>query len=320
MVKLTSAILTEAFAGFFRSVLAQCRSFGTIEHLKTKANRVDTMHTLISVEEFQRLSSGSGCRVFDCRFSLQNPMAGFRAYEKGHIPQAMFADLNNDLSAPHIPGKTGRHPLPERRVWIRKVLNWGLSPDTDIVLYDDCGGAGAARMWWMLLWIGHARVRVLDGGLQAWTAAGGALAHGDAKPAAATSDQYSARASLTRLITTTEIDPDLQLLLDARDPARFRGEVEPVDPVAGHIPGAQCYAYTDNLGPDGRFKSPAELHARFSDIAHSFFNPVCYCGSGVTACHNILAITHAGLHMPFLYAGSWSEWITDPARPVATGS
>lgn len=278
------------------------------------------MKTLIQADELKQLLAGGACRVFDCRFSLQNPAAGLRAYEKGHLPGAMFADLNNDLSAPHIPGKTGRHPLPERSDWIRKVLNWGLGPDVDVVLYDDCGGAGAARMWWMLGWIGHANARVLDGGLQAWTAAGGELVHTGAKPVAAAPDLYSQRAPLTRLITADEIDPDIQLLLDARDPVRFRGEAEPVDPVAGHIPGAQCSPYTDNLGDDGRFKAPDQLRQKFHDVAHGFLRPVCYCGSGVTACHNILAITHAGLHMPDLYAGSWSEWITDPARPVATGA
>ena len=277
------------------------------------------MQTLISIDELKQLLAGPGCRLFDCRFALQNPTAGLRAYEKGHLPGAMFADLNNDLSAPHVPGKTGRHPLPERSGWIRKVLNWGLDPGVDVVLYDDCGGAGAARMWWMLGWIGHARVRVLDGGLQAWAAAGGELVHTGFKAVAAPVDRYSVLPSRTRLMTADDIDFDIQLLMDARDPVRFRGEVEPVDPVAGHIPGAQCFPYTDNLGPDGKFKSASELRQRFKELAHSFLRPVCYCGSGVTACHNILAITHAGLHMPDLYAGSWSEWITDPARPVAVG-
>lgn len=277
------------------------------------------MHTLISAEELHTLLAGPGARLFDCRFSLQNPMAGLRAFEKGHLPGAMFADLNNDLSAPHVPGRSGRHPLPERSDWIHKVLNWGLQPDVDVVVYDDVGGAGAARMWWMLGWIGHQRVRVLDGGLQAWLASGGALEHGYAKAVTPAPDQYSARAPLTRLLEAGDIDPGIQLLLDARDPARFRGEVEPIDPVAGHIPGAHCMPYADNLGADGKFRSPAELRERFKELEHSFFNPVCYCGSGVTACHNVLAITHAGLPMPFLYAGSWSEWITDPARPVATG-
>jgi thiosulfate/3-mercaptopyruvate sulfurtransferase len=232
----------------------------------------------------------------------------------------MFADLNNDLSAVHVPGKTGRHPLPARQDWIRKVLNWGLTPDTDVVLYDDMGGAGAARMWWMLGWIGHERVRVLDGGIQAWVAAGGELVHPSPRAVPPAEDQYSVRPSLTRLITVEEIDPDIQLLFDARALARFRGEVEPIDPVAGHIPGARCSPHSDNLGADGRFKSPDELREKFAEMAHSFLRPVCYCGSGVTACHNILAITHAGLHMPDLYAGSWSEWITDPERPVATGN
>lgn len=277
------------------------------------------MQTLISVEELKQLPAGSACRVFDCRFSLQDPAAGRRAYGQGHLPGALFADLNQDLSAPPIPGRTGRHPLPERAAWIRKVLDWGLQPDVDVVLYDDVGGAGAARMWWMLGWIGHSRVRVVDGGLQAWTAAGGALTTAVPKVLPPAPDRYSVLQALTRPIDAADLDPDIQLLFDARDPARFRGEVEPIDPVAGHIPGARCSPYADNLDPDGRFRSQAELRQKFRDLEHSFLNAVCYCGSGVTACHNILAITHAGLHMPFLYAGSWSEWITDPARPVATG-
>jgi thiosulfate/3-mercaptopyruvate sulfurtransferase len=277
------------------------------------------MLTLISVAELKQLLAGPGCRLFDCRFSLQNPAAGLRAWEKGHIPGAMFADLNNDLSAPPVSGKTGRHPLPERSTWIRKVLNWGLDPEVDVVVYDDSGAAGAARMWWMLGWIGHARVRVLDGGLQAWTAAGGELVHTSTKAVPAAADHYSALPSLTRLMSTEDIDPDIQFLIDARDPPRFRAAVEPIDPVAGHIPGAHCFPYMANLAADGRFKPVQELRERFGELQHSFLRPVCYCGSGVTACQNILAIVHAGLHMPDLYAGSWSEWITDPARPVATG-
>lgn len=277
------------------------------------------MLTLISPQELQQLLAGPGCRIFDCRFSLQDPAAGRRAYAAGHLPGAWFADMEEDLSGPKIPGQTGRHPLPERSAWIRKVVDWGLHPGLEVVLYDDVGGAGAARLWWMLGWIGHARVRVLDGGLQAWTAAGGSLETGAAAPAAAVPDHYSSLASLTRLLQADEIDPDIQILIDARDPARFRGEVEPIDPVAGHIPGARCLPFAENLGPDGRFKSSAELRQHFQELQHSFLNAVCYCGSGVTACHNILAITHAGLNMPFLYAGSWSEWITDPARPVARG-
>lgn len=277
------------------------------------------MQTLISVPELKTLLAAGKCRIFDCRFSLQNPGAGLRAYEKGHVPGALFADLNNDLSAPHVPGVTGRHPLPAREAWICKVQHWGLTPAVDVVLYDDCGGAGAARMWWMLGWIGHSRVRVLDGGIQAWTAAGGELTHLAPRFAPAPAEAYAGLAPLTRLLPAADIDPDIQILIDARAPERFRGEVEPLDPVAGHIPGARCQPHSENLDNNGCFRPAAELKARFADLQHSLLAPVCYCGSGVTACHNILAITHAGLQMPYLYAGSWSEWITDPARPVATG-
>ena len=278
------------------------------------------MKTLIQVEQLKPILQQTQVRVFDCRFSLQNPSAGLRAYERGHIAGAMFADMNQDLSTPHIPGVTGRHPLPDREAWINKVRNWGLDPESLIVMYDDTGGTGAARMWWMLKWIGHENAVVLDGGWQAWQAVGGDVATAQPKARAATADNYSQLAPLVQLVSATDIDSDMQLLLDARDAVRFRGEADPIDPVAGHIPGAQCSPYTGNLREDLKLKSGEELREKFSDVAHTFLQVVCYCGSGVTACHNVLAIAHAGLTLPALYAGSWSEWITDPAHPVATGA
>lgn len=281
------------------------------------------MNTLISVAELKSLiDQSSDVRVFDCRFSLQNPATGLRAYEKGHLPGAMFADMAQDLSTPHISGVSGRHPLPARAGWIKKVRNWGLHPQVQVVLYDDAGGAGAARMWWMLKWIGHDKVAVLNGGWQAWLAADGKIVTAIPKSVPVADDQYTHRDPLLKLLQSSDIDLEMgiQMLLDARDTARFRGDVEPMDPVAGHIPGAFCYPYGENLDADGMFKSKAELRARFSEVEHTFLQVVSYCGSGVTACHNVLAIVHAGLTPPGLYAGSWSEWITDPDRPVATGS
>jgi thiosulfate/3-mercaptopyruvate sulfurtransferase len=277
------------------------------------------MNTLIQVAELTELLEHGGLLLFDCRFSLQDPAAGRRAWQAGHLPGAYFADMNKDLSSAHQPGKTGRHPLPVRRDWQARLQQWGLDPSLQVVAYDDGGGAAAARLWWMLLWAGHDKVAVLDGGLQAWLAAGLPLETATpAAPAAATFD-YKDASALVTLVQAEELDASRQVLLDAREPARFRGEIEPIDPVAGHIPGARCSPFSANLDAQGYFRSPQELRDKFASAGTSTRPVVCYCGSGVTACHNILAMAHAGLPVPALYAGSWSEWITDPARGIATG-
>ncbi len=257
--------------------------------------------------------------VFDCRYSLMDPAAGRRAYEQAHIPGAHFSDMNRDLSTPHIKGKTGRHPLPRKADWIAKVQSWGINPELQVVLYDDNGGASAARMWWMLQWVGHKKVAVLNGGWQAWTSTSQAVTDVVPVPHAPSTFDYAALKSPASLITASQVNGRNQMLLDARDPPRFRGEVEPIDPVAGHIPGAVCSPFSANLNAGGAFRSVEELREKFAG-ADRFDQPVvCYCGSGITACHNILAMTIAGMPMPALYAGSWSEWITDPARQIATG-
>jgi thiosulfate/3-mercaptopyruvate sulfurtransferase len=277
------------------------------------------MNPVISAAQLAALAAGPALMIFDCRFALMDPAAGRKAYDQAHIPGAYFADMNRDLSTPHVPGKTGRHPLPSKADWIRKVQSWGLNPDIQVVLYDDNGGASAARMWWMLQWIGHNNVAVLNGGWQAWTAAGLPVTQELPAPRAPSTFDYAALPSPAVLITASQVDGRSQLLLDAREPARFRGEVEPIDPVAGHIPGAVCSPYSANLDANGMFKSTEELREKFAG-ADRFDRPtVCYCGSGVTACHNILAMTLAGMPMPALYAGSWSEWITKKSRPVAKG-
>lgn len=277
------------------------------------------MNTLISVAQLSSLPGEAGIMIFDCRYALMDPAAGRKAYDAAHIPGAYFVDMNRDLSTPHIPGKTGRHPLPAKSAWIRTVQGWGLRPDTQVVLYDDNGGASAARLWWMLQWIGHANVAVLNGGWQAWTGAGMPVTTAVPAPPAPSTFDYAALYSPAFLLTAEQVDAGSQLLLDARDLARFRGEVEPIDPVAGHIPGAVCSPFSANLDASGAFRSVEEIRRKFAG-ANSFDRPVvCYCGSGITACHNILAMTHAGMPMPALYAGSWSEWITDPRRPVAKG-
>lgn len=276
------------------------------------------MHPLVSVTDLQALLQEPSLRLFDCRFALMDPAAGRRAHEAGHLPGAVFVDMGRDLSLPHQPGRTGRHPLPGRSDWQRRAGELGITPISRVVLYDDNGGASAGRMWWMLLWLGHANVAVLDGGLQAWQRAGLPVTAAPSLPPAATGP-YPETTPLVQLLAADAVDGSRQLLLDARDPPRFRGDVEPIDPVAGHIPGAVCSPFAGNLAGDGSFKSPAELRVKFAPAVAANKPVVCYCGSGITACHNMLAMAAAGLPLPALYAGSWSEWITDPARPVATG-
>ena len=261
--------------------------------------------------------------VLDCRFALEDPTYGARAYAEGHIPGARFIDLEQDLSAPVQRGITGRHPLPDPQQLLERLRALGISQHSEVVLYDDGPGAFAARAWWLLAWLGKREgVFLLDGGLNAWRAANlpldsatPAVSPGDLQGTPDTSLLVSADALLKRLGT-----PQLTLL-DARALPRFRGEMEPIDPVAGHIPGAQCAVFTDNLDGNGRFKSPEQLRERFSALLDQ--RPaeqlVAYCGSGVTACHNLFALCLAGYPLLPLYAGSWSEWITDPQRPLACG-
>ena len=257
--------------------------------------------------------------VFDCRFSLMDKQAGRRAWEAGHIPAARFADLERDLSS--APGRGGRHPLPDRDVLAARLRRWGVNNDSHIVCYDQNSGAVAGRFWWLIRWLGHGDVRVLDGGLDAWIAAGQPVDTGAVAPEAG---NFTPRPALTRTVTADELLDGSQLLddgqpttlLDAREAARYRGEQEPIDPVAGHIPGAISAPFADNLAA-GRFKSPDALRARFEALGVDDSDAVaCYCGSGVTATHNILALLVAGYPEPALYPGSWSEWIVDPDRPV----
>ncbi|WP_425929551.1 sulfurtransferase [Pseudomonas sp. NyZ201] len=261
--------------------------------------------------------------ILDCRFALEDVDYGQRSYAEGHIAGAHFADLERDLSGPVVKGVTGRHPLPQPGRLIERFQQWGISNDSDVVLYDDGPGAFAARAWWLLAWLGKRNgVSILDGGLKAWHSAGLPLS---LDPAERHEGTFSGKPDPKLLVSAQQLrerlgDPALTLL-DARALPRFRGEVEPIDPVAGHIPGAQCAAFTDNLGSDGRFLPPDQLKARFAALLGSRKPEelVAYCGSGVTACHNLFALSLAGYPLAPLYAGSWSEWITDPQRQVATG-
>ncbi|ATR81316.1 sulfurtransferase [Pseudomonas sp. FFUP_PS_473] len=261
--------------------------------------------------------------VLDCRFALDDVDYGQRSYAGGHIAGAHFADLERDLSGPVVKGVSGRHPLPQPGRLIERLQSWGVDNDSDVVLYDDGPGAFAARAWWLLAWLGkRSGVYVLDGGLKAWHAAGLPLS---LDPAEKREGHFSGKPDQAMLVSAQQLNkrlgsPELTLL-DARALPRFRGEVEPIDPVAGHIPGAQCAAFTDNLGADGRFLPAEQLRQRFAAVlgARQPENLVAYCGSGVTACHNLFALCLAGYPLATLYAGSWSEWITDPQNAVATG-
>ncbi len=277
--------------------------------------------TLIDVDSLRKLLGEPQLAVVDCRFDLLNPGAGRQAFLAGHIPHARYADLNRDLSAPVGPG-TGRHPLPAPDAFAEGLGRLGVRNDSQVVAYDDANGSFAARLWWMLRWVGHGAVAVLDGGLRAWTAHGGALEFGDAPVC---EEQFTARLGQQSVVSTAEIERELHrpgtLLIDARAAERFAGIVEPIDPVAGHVPGAVNHPMTLNLAADGRFLPAAELRRRWQErlAGRDAGNVVAMCGSGVTACHNLLSLEAAGLRGGKLYAGSWSEWIADPRRPIARG-
>lgn len=275
--------------------------------------------TLIDAATLVRAARPPRWRVFDCRCAATDPAAGLRAYREGHIPGARHADLDRVLAAPPTP-QSGRHPLPDRHALAAWLGGEGVDEATQIVAYDDAGGAFAARLWWLVRWLGHREVAVLDGGLRAWQAAGGALARGD-EPRPAACD-FPVRKPLVRAVDTEGVSAiacgsRAGLLVDARASTRYRGQQEPLDPIAGHIPGAINLPYADNLTPAGVFRSPAELRARFAGLDTDPSETVHYCGSGVTACHNVLAMEHAGFAGSQLYPGSWSEWIRDPQRPIA---
>jgi thiosulfate/3-mercaptopyruvate sulfurtransferase len=281
-----------------------------------------TFKTLIDADSLQNLLAKPGLAVVDCRFDLMKPDAGRQAYLTAHIPGARYADLNRDLAAPIGP-HTGRHPLPSPEAFAARLGAMGIGNATQVVAYDEANGSMAARLWWMLRWLGHGAVAVLDGGFKAWTARGGALESGE--PAIPRVEHFTPVVDPDAVVTSTDLEHALRdpktVLIDARAPERYAGTVEPIDPVAGHIPGAVNHPFSANLGPDGRFLSAAELERRWRERlpGSDLENLVAMCGSGVTACHNLLSLEVAGLAGGKLYAGSWSEWIRDPRRPVARG-
>jgi len=278
-------------------------------------------HTLVDAPTLAQHRDDPRWVVVDCRWQLNDPRHGPRRYAEGHIPGARYADLDADLSGPRTP-QSGRHPLPDPEAFARRAGAWGIGDDVQVVAYDDAGGAYAARLWWLLRWLGHDAVAVLDGGIAAWSAAGGEL---EREPPVVHARHFRAAPDDERWLDSAEVEAALtdpqRLLLDARGAARYSGAEEPIDPKAGHIPGAANAPFTGNLDADGRFLPVGELKARFAALLgdRDADAAVVYCGSGVTACQDLLALEHAGLHGARLYAGSWSEWVRDESRPVRTG-
>jgi len=280
--------------------------------------------TLISAEQLRAaLASDTATLVIDCSFELTDLAAGERAYAAGHLPGAVYLHLEHALSAAKT-GRNGRHPLPSREAFAATLRALGANDSTQIVACDNAGGMYAARLWWMLRWAGHRAAAVLDGGIAAWKAAG--LALSTELPPARAAGSFSLRAPLVDTLDYNAVKANLEsrarLVLDARAPDRFRGENETLDPVGGHIPGAKNRLFRDNLAPDGRFKDAATLRREFDAITggRPAGELISQCGSGVTACHNLLALEVAGLGGAALYPGSWSEWSAQPGAPIATGA
>lgn len=282
--------------------------------------------TLVQAETLSVGLSRADLVIVDCRFSLLDPNAGEHAYLTSHLPGAAYAHLERDLSEMSPHGE-GRHPWPPIDVFTAKLARWGIGPTTQVVAYDDGDGAYAARLWFLLRMLGHEKVAVLDGGWARWTALGLPVSSAPATSSAQFRSQYDAKQlafDTSRLLGSAAVEDHLQAggtLVDARAPTRFRGDEEPLDRVAGHVPGAINRHYALNL-IDGRFKSPMQLADEYRALLgeRAPDRVVLMCGSGVTACHNLLALAHAGLPGSRLYPGSWSEWCRDPARPVARGA
>ena len=274
------------------------------------------MSPLVSTEELARRP---GWRVFDCRHDLLKPDLGEQQYRQGHIPGARFAHLDRDLSAPKN-GKNGRHPLPDPAVFIAWLGAQGLTPADTVVCYDGGSGSMAARLWWLLRWVGHDAVAVLDGGYARWVKEGRPVTV-EVPEFAATVYPGKVRAPMS--VDAAYVERHLRdaVHVDARSPARWRGEAEPIDPEAGRIPGSLNRFSNDNLAPEGGFKPSAQLRREFEAVlaGRPADGAVHSCGSGVAACHNLLAMEIAGLRGGRLYGGSWSEWIADPARPRERG-
>lgn len=276
-------------------------------------------NTILSVETLQENLNNPTWAILDCRFYLQETERGYQEYLASHIPGAIYIHLDRDLSGEIIPGKTGRHPLPDSQTFAERLSSWGIDNSTQVIAYDNMGGAIAARLWWMLRWVGHDQVAVLDGDWQAWSKQGSPVESGENWRERR---EFQAREHPEYIATVEEVEQvredDNYMLLDARSPQRYWGLEEPIDSKAGHIPGAVTAPYENNLTLEGYFLSADELRERFEVLLEGVppAQVIMYCGSGVTSAHNLIAMMVAGYEMGLLYPGSWSEWITDPARPV----
>ena len=276
--------------------------------------------TLLSTETLYQHHTNKDWAIFDCRFGLADTEKGRRDYLAAHIPGAVYVHLEEELSGPILPGMTGRHPLPSIEATVAKFSDLGIDQSVQVVVYDDNGGFIAARLWWMCRWLGHQAAAVLDGGWQAWKNASFPVESG---PGSRAPREFRPRPRPELVVTAVDILDSLKnpsvKIVDSRSQIRFQGREEPIDPVAGRIPGAVNAPNADNIGLDGLYLSQHALKARFDNILEGTppENSVFYCGSGVSAARNLLAMAHAGLGDGRLYAGSWSDWITDPNRPVA---
>lgn len=275
--------------------------------------------TLIDCETVARHIKAPNWVIVDCRFDLMQPQAGQSAYVAGHIPGAFYADLEQDLSGP-VTAESGRHPLPDPATFAQRLGRWGIGNASQVVVYDAGNGAYAVRLWWMLRWLGHQAVALLDGGFSAWQLAGLSLSQEIPQPS---SVLFEAQLLHDSHVATSQVNKGIRdgtlCVVDARAAARYAGEIEPIDPVAGHIPTARNYPFEANLDAQGRFLAADQLQERFAALAGKPEQVVHMCGSGVTACHNLLAMEIAGYTGSKLYAGSWSEWIRNPKNPVSKG-
>ncbi len=273
-------------------------------------------HTLISAQELKSIIDQDNVRVFDCRFSLKDPQGGLKCYQSGHLPGAQFADMDTQLSSP-MTDTSGRHPLPEPDKFQEQLRAWGVNNDTQVIAYDDMSGAFAARLWWMMRWMGHDKVAVLNGGMQQWTQLGLPLSQENVEYA---SGYFSGSAKIEWLVDIDSVQRELAAnsitLIDARAADRFTGKEKNIDPVPGHVPGAHNLPFGGNLTKEGLFERPETIRQRFDATIQDVDSVVNMCGSGVTACHNLLAQAVAGIPPTRIFIGSWSQWIKDPSRPL----
>ncbi len=278
--------------------------------------------TLIEPAELAAQLDNPAIRIIDCRFELGKPQAGKLAWQANHLPGASHADLEQELSGP-VTTQSSRHPLPDVDTLRALFSRWGIDDTIQVIVYDADHGAMAARLWWMLRWLGHDHVAVLNGGYKAWIATGLPVTQvvADIAPRSFAAHPRSQMLTTATPLLASLHDPS-SLLVDARAPERYAGSIEPLDPVAGHIPGARNHTFALNLDAQGKFLPADELRQRWQNVLkhHDPAHVVCYCGSGVTACHNLLAMEVAGLTGATLYAGSWSEWCRQPGHPVHTGA